>query len=100
MASSHEQTSALLDAIATAGNAWAQEKPGARAELLTLAHALTAKLETPSEVLQRIGWAEVCVFSRSRLEIRLPKIVEFHDLLVVDWNGRLARSLCGDAPGG
>lgn len=63
MASSRVQTSALLDAIATAGNAWAKEKPGAREELLTLTHALTATLETPSEALQRIGWAEVCVSS-------------------------------------
>lgn len=88
MASSQKPTSALLDAIATAGNAWAQQKPGAREELLTLAHALTAALETPSEVLQRIGCAEVCVFSRSRLDLRLSKITRDDGILMADQAAR------------
>ena len=36
-----------------------QNQPGAREALLALSHQLTAILETPSESIQRIGWAEV-----------------------------------------
>ena len=36
-----------------------QKQPGAREALLALAHGLIATLETPSETIQRIGWAEV-----------------------------------------
>ncbi len=36
-----------------------QNQPGAREGLLALSHRLTAMLETPSETIQRIGWAEV-----------------------------------------
>ena len=61
MGSSNAKISAVLEAIATAGKAWSQQKPGAREELLTLAHSLTTALETPSEAVQRIGWAEVCL---------------------------------------
>ena len=41
-------------------------QPGAREALLALSHRLTAMLETPSETIQRIGWAEVfySVFSK------------------------------------
>ena len=36
-----------------------RNQPGAREALLALSHQLTAMLETPSETIQRIGWAEV-----------------------------------------
>ena len=35
-----------------------QNQPGAREALLALSHQLTV-IETPSESIQRIGWAEV-----------------------------------------
>ena len=36
-----------------------QNQPGAREALLALSHRWTAMLETPSETIQKIGWAEV-----------------------------------------
>lgn len=60
MGTSNAKTSAVLEAIAIAGRAWSQQKPGAREGLLALAHSLNTALETPSEAIQRIGWAEVC----------------------------------------
>ncbi len=62
-------TPALLDAIAATREAFAQAKPGSREELLDLAHSLTAALETPSETIQRIGWAEVILQSFFRLSV-------------------------------
>lgn len=62
-------TPALLDAIAATREAFAQAKPGSREELLDLAHSLTAALETPSETIQRIGWAEVILQSFFRLTV-------------------------------
>ena len=47
-----------------------QNQPGTREGLLALSHRLTAMLETPSETIQRIGWAEV-----QRL-INLEKILD------------------------
>ena len=35
-----------------------QNQPGAREALLALSHRLTAMLKTPSETIERIGWAE------------------------------------------
>ena len=49
----------LLEAIAATGASLSQREPGAREKLLDLTHALTSALETPSETIQRIGWAEV-----------------------------------------
>lgn len=34
-------------------------KPGARIRLMSAAQSLAASLETPSETIQRVGWAEV-----------------------------------------
>lgn len=39
-----------------------QNQPGAREAMLALSHQLTAMLETPSETIQKIGWAEVLPF--------------------------------------
>lgn len=44
-----------------------QNQPGAREGLLALSHQLTAMLETPSETIQRIGWAEPARFAAIRI---------------------------------
>ena len=36
-----------------------EQKPGAREQLLVLAHQLVAAIETPSEFISRTGWSEV-----------------------------------------
>lgn len=59
MTASIAETSALLEALATAGRKWSQHEPAAREELLNLAHSLIATLEMPSEFVHRIGIAEV-----------------------------------------
>lgn len=60
MASAPDTTvQAILAQLQTAGFAYAEQKPGAREQLLSLNGALTAALELPSEAIQRIGWAEV-----------------------------------------
>ena len=37
-------------------------QPGAREKMLSLSFQLTAALETPSEMIQRVGWLEVGKF--------------------------------------
>lgn len=59
MASSPGNAHAILAQLQNAGSAYAEQKPGAREQLLGLSNALIAALELPSEAIQRIGWAEV-----------------------------------------
>lgn len=59
MASPTDNAQAILAQIQTVGAAYAEQKPGAREQLLSLSSELTAALELPSETIQRIGWAEV-----------------------------------------
>lgn len=51
--------SKVLTDINKSTEALSRNEPGARERLLDLSHQLTAVLETPSEAIQRIGWAEV-----------------------------------------
>lgn len=57
---SNQDATHILRAIADSTEAVARKEPGAREAMLELSHQLTAALETPSETIQRIGWAEVC----------------------------------------
>lgn len=49
----------ILRTIAASTEVVAQQAPGAREKMLALSHQLTSALETPSETIQRMGWAEV-----------------------------------------
>lgn len=51
--------SEILAKIGASTEAFTRNEPGAREKLLMLSHQLTATLETPSEAIQRMGWAEV-----------------------------------------
>ena len=51
--------SEILDKITASVESFTRNEPGAREKLLLLSHQMTAALETPSEAIQRIGWAEV-----------------------------------------
>ena len=51
--------SSILDAINATTAALGTESPQSRVQLLNLSRQLTAALESPSEFIQRIGWAEV-----------------------------------------
>ena len=61
--------STLLSSISSTGSSFALNSRGAREELIALAYKLAAVLETPSEVIQRVGWAEVSILIRIRLII-------------------------------
>lgn len=50
--------SEILAKIKASTEAFTRSEPGAREKMLLLSHQLTAALETPSEAIQRIGWAE------------------------------------------
>lgn len=54
--------SSLLSSISAAGASFAKQDAGAREQLLSHAYKLAAAVETPSEAIQRIGWAEVGSF--------------------------------------
>ena len=58
-ANSDGRASEILSKIRASTEAFARDEPGAREQLLLLSYQLTAALETPSEAIQRIGWAEV-----------------------------------------
>lgn len=49
-------TSSILKKL---NDAHTKNVTGSREEMLSLAHSLVASLETPSEVISRVGWAEV-----------------------------------------
>ena len=49
----------ILDAINATAAVSEAESPQNRAKLLSLSRQLTAALESPSEFIQRIGYAEV-----------------------------------------
>ena len=52
------EVSTIVAEINTAAQAFAHNTHGSREKLLELCGLMTAKLETPSEVIQRVGWAE------------------------------------------
>lgn len=58
-ANSDGRASEILSKITASTEAFTRDEPGAREQLLLLSHQLAATLETPSEAIQRIGWAEV-----------------------------------------
>lgn len=58
--SPHSSVANVLAAIAASSGAIARQDPGARETMLSLSRQLSAALETPSETIQRMGWAEVC----------------------------------------
>ena len=69
MASSTDRSTQLvadiLKDIATSTEAVVRQAPGAREKVLTLSYQLTSALETPSETIQRMGWAEVSHASKT-----------------------------------
>ena len=63
MATSNSHTddhvSDILNKLQAAKQSTTNAEPGAREKMLSLSLQLTAALETPSEMIQRVGWAEV-----------------------------------------
>lgn len=57
--SSTQKVAEVLESIAESTEAVVEQRPRAREQVLALAHQLVSALETPSETLQRMGWAEV-----------------------------------------
>ena len=49
----------IVGTIAASTEAVIEQRPGAREHVLALSYRLASALETPSETIQRIGWAEV-----------------------------------------
>jgi hypothetical protein len=56
---SPEDVSSILSSIFTAGTSLVKQNAGAPEQLLSLVCKLAAAVVTPSESIQRIGWAEV-----------------------------------------
>lgn len=50
--------STIVAGIHTAASAYENSAHGAREKLLDLSRSLIVALETPSEAIQKIGWAE------------------------------------------
>ncbi|KAH6646294.1 putative hydroxyindole O-methyltransferase [Truncatella angustata] len=61
----------LIESIVAAGNAYEQGDTGARESLLALSHALIARLEMPSEFMQRSFWAEPAKSAICRIAVDL-----------------------------
>ncbi len=59
MSATFPKPDTILAQLQAVGTAYAEKKPGAREQLLSLSHALISSLELPSEAIQRMGWAEV-----------------------------------------
>jgi hypothetical protein len=69
------QTEQILAELRETGLALAENKPGAREQLMHLGRKLASNLELPSEAIQRMGWAEVRAI---RLLISLHQIITYH----------------------
>ena len=54
-----DKVSEIIDELHAAKQSFTNSKRGARERMLSLSLQLTAVLETPSEMLQRVGWAQV-----------------------------------------
>ena len=63
MQSSRHKVQDILGQIKNREHGFLQDEPGSREQLLSLAYMLASALELPSEAIQRMGWAEVCVSS-------------------------------------
>ncbi|MCJ1414442.1 hypothetical protein MMC32_000768 [Xylographa parallela] len=70
-----EDVSALLNSMVSSAKHLTKDQPGAREQLLSRAYELITQLETPSESIQRMGWAEPARFAASQIAIDL-KIFE------------------------
>ncbi|KAF6234798.1 hypothetical protein HO173_007018 [Letharia columbiana] len=72
LSSNHlENATSVVRAMNTLVDPVRQAQPGAREGLLALSHRLTAMVETPSETVQRIGWAESARFAAIKTAVDL-----------------------------
>lgn len=67
MTRSRSQVETLLSQLQAAGASYADGAPGSREKLLSLCHGLQSSLESPSEAIMRIGWAEVSYELKAKL---------------------------------
>ncbi|KAI0592982.1 putative O-methyltransferase [Biscogniauxia sp. FL1348] len=81
MSSSSGKPEAILSQLQTVGAAYAENKPGAREQLINLSQALISSLELPSEAIQRMGWAEPARSAHCRIavELKLFEILKEND---------------------
>ncbi|KAI1633661.1 putative O-methyltransferase [Biscogniauxia mediterranea] len=81
MSSSSGKPEAILSQLQTVGAAYAENKPGAREQLINLSQALISSLELPSEAIQRMGWAEPARSAHCRIavELKLFEILKDND---------------------
>lgn len=57
--SHNHDVSSILGKLQALSSSAMKNEPGTREKMLSLSFQLTAALETPSEMIQRVGWAEV-----------------------------------------
>ena len=77
-----DQVSSILGKLQAVSQSALENEPGAREKLLSLSLKLTAALETPSEMIQRMGWAEV-----EGLPNNLLSTTDFRSLLALSARG-------------
>ena len=61
MASPVVDIPSILDRLSIAKQLYLKDESGARESLIDLSQELMHALELPSEAIQRMGWAEVCI---------------------------------------
>jgi hypothetical protein len=72
---SPEGVSSIFFSISTVGTSLVKQNAGTPEQLLSLAYKLVAAVGTPSESIQRIGWAEVgSLISPRRLLLSAHKV--------------------------
>ncbi|KAK2613239.1 hypothetical protein N8I77_000163 [Diaporthe amygdali] len=90
-------TEDLLKRLQDAGAAYKEDKHGARERLTSLCYTLIASLESPSESLQRIGWAEPArnADCRTAIDLKLFELMKEDEEIGVQ--GVTAKELAGKA---
>ena len=73
-----DRVSSILGKLQAVSQSALENEPGARETMLSLSLKLTAALETSSEMIQRVGWAEV-----EGIPNRLLATIDFRSLLAL-----------------
>ncbi|KAI2780782.1 putative O-methyltransferase [Daldinia loculata] len=86
---------AILAQLQATGSAYSEKKPGAREQLLNLAHSLISSLELPSEAIQRMGWAEPARAAHCRIAVDLGLFESLKDSGELGVSGKALASKAG-----
>lgn len=88
---SNPEVAGLLDGIALQGKTYLHDEAGARQKLLATARTLVRTLETPSESIARMAWAEAITYINTPLPTRCSP---FYEIILTQVSAASSKLLC------